>query len=766
MSIGNIQSKSIDYKKLSAPDQETTVTPYTRPTGWLTLPTLLTTDYKFVGLYAIFENANYVAFRVNNSSGSYYVDWGDGTNNTYATGVTASHEYDYSTYDVSNTTLITRNNLTYKQAIITVTPVTVNNVTSMYLHNPHPSNPQTTYATNWLDISVNMPTMNAFNVTGGDTAIKPWLLEQATIGVIANNQSNGYMFYGCSALKNVIIDTSAAFINCSSMFYGCSALQTIPSFNTAWCTSMSYMFYNCYSLVSLPSTFNTSSNNNSSLMFNNCYSLDSPPPMKVGSNGQAMFQGCKSLKRVILDTTGTYNANSMFSGCSNLEESPILATPSIGLTSGMFSGCSKLKKVNLFTTTNVTDMSNMFSGCSSLTSIPSFKTNAVTTMASMFYNCVALTSVPSFTSSVCNNTSYMFYNCPALTSVPSFNTPANTNTSYMFYNCLSLTSVPSFTTTNVSNMSNMFNNCAALTSAPSFNTGNVLDMSYMFNGCTALTSVPSFNTGNVLNMTSMFNSCFSLAAIPTFNTVACTNMSSMFQGSGIVTVPALVTTACPIGGFTTVAASAYNLQKCNMIIRGGTSFLNTRLNKTQLESIFANVAKISPTQLMTITVATGATAGPTLSCTGAASTTVLTTSATSTLQVGMYISTPTTRTVTFTTGTNTVTTTTAHGFSDGDKIFFTSVNTTTSIITFTLYYVINSTSTNFQVSLTSGGPLVTVNSSGTGVVRWATKVVSFVANTSITLDRPISTIPMSATSVSFRFLNTFEALARNYTIVG
>ena len=65
--------------------------PWVRPSDWLALPTVADGDEIFVGLHAIFPDANFVAFTV---AGDYEVDWGDGTSNTYSSGATAEHEYD------------------------------------------------------------------------------------------------------------------------------------------------------------------------------------------------------------------------------------------------------------------------------------------------------------------------------------------------------------------------------------------------------------------------------------------------------------------------------------------------------------------------------------------------------------------------------------------------------------------------------------------------------------------------------------------------
>lgn len=65
--------------------------------------------------------------------------------------------------------------------------------------------------------------------------------------------------------------------------------------------------------------------------------------------------------------------------------------------------------------------------------------------------------------------------------------------------------------------------------------------------------------------------------------------------------------------------------------------------------------------------------------------------------------------------TNTITTTIAHGFSDGYVVKFSSTGTLPSPLNSTTdYYIISSTLTTFQLSLTNGGPAIDLTSQGSG----------------------------------------------------
>ena len=57
---------------------------WVRPSTWLTLPTVNSNEDKIVGLFAIFEESNFVALQI---QGNYTVDWGDGLVENFNSGV-------------------------------------------------------------------------------------------------------------------------------------------------------------------------------------------------------------------------------------------------------------------------------------------------------------------------------------------------------------------------------------------------------------------------------------------------------------------------------------------------------------------------------------------------------------------------------------------------------------------------------------------------------------------------------------------------------
>ena len=102
------------------------IEPYTRPSDWLTMPTLVQGDEKCVILNPVGNcDSNFVAFTI---TGDYTVDWGDGITENFASGIKAEHAYTYSA--ISESTLCSRG---YKQVLITITPQVAGTLTSIAL---------------------------------------------------------------------------------------------------------------------------------------------------------------------------------------------------------------------------------------------------------------------------------------------------------------------------------------------------------------------------------------------------------------------------------------------------------------------------------------------------------------------------------------------------------------------------------------------------------------------------------------------------------
>lgn len=192
---------------------------WVRPSDWLALTTPSISEQKIVGLHAVLPGNNWVAFTL---SGAYTVDWGDGVTEDFAAGVTAYRNLAWSSYNTS--TLTARG---YRQAIITITPQSGHNITSwnfLVKHNqPGLSNG---YSTGWLDMRLCTPHVASRTFSGNVGQVWHRMIEKFEQVGTNTVTSASYMFYSCSSLQSVTLDTGAV-VDASYMFGNCSSLQSV-----------------------------------------------------------------------------------------------------------------------------------------------------------------------------------------------------------------------------------------------------------------------------------------------------------------------------------------------------------------------------------------------------------------------------------------------------------------------------------------------------------------------------------------------------------
>ena len=314
---------------------------WTRPSDWLSLPSVVTGDQKIIGLYAVYNtDANFIAFSI---QGDYQVDWGDGTTETFTSNSTAQHQYNYSTL---SSPVSTRG---YKMAIVTITPQSGKNITYANFYKKHSSITGQNAIVSWLDLTVCSSHLGGLSFSYWDGSVSFSYLEQITI-----------------------IDHNVT--NMNNMFNGLYALQSIPLFNTVNVTDISNMFNSCYSIKSVP-LFNTANVTTMSSMFNSCFELKDVP---------------------LFDTVNVTDMSYMFSDCHALQTVPLFNIMNVVHMSNVFNKCYSLQSVPAFNTTKVTDMSYLFEQCFSLQSVPQFDTANVTNMSNMLEYCKSLLLIPAF----------------------------------------------------------------------------------------------------------------------------------------------------------------------------------------------------------------------------------------------------------------------------------------------------------------------------------------------------------------------------------
>jgi surface protein len=265
---------------------------WTRPASWIAMPTITSTEQKVSALFLVGDNdSNFVAFRF---SGNYTVDWGDGNIENVYGGVTAEHNYVFSSLSAS--TEIGPVGSKMRQAMIVITPQAGQNLTSVSFDFRHSSLSGITYTTPIIEITLSAP--NCTTLTIGGTTGNLRLLDQCTI-LSHNTISASNMFNVCASLKSIPLFDTSYVTNMANMFTGCASLQSIPLFDTSSAQNMTNMFSGCSTLQSVP-LFNISSVTTMSNMFNGCSMLQSVPLFNTSSaiNMGSMFNGCRSLQSI------------------------------------------------------------------------------------------------------------------------------------------------------------------------------------------------------------------------------------------------------------------------------------------------------------------------------------------------------------------------------------------------------------------------------------------------------------------------------------
>ena len=443
-----------------------------RPTEWLALPDNVDGVQKVSILNAVFDtDSGLVAFTC---AGAYTVDWGDGTTNNYAANAAAEHKYDYSNINLNSDTVVT---FGYKQCIITITPQSGQNLTSINLNVFHSTiGAGTSYdlTTGFLDIRINSLLCTALTIGGSSSYVKHSILEQCLIGELADTALNE-LFYDCYSLQSVSIKDTSNVTSFAIMHYNNYSLQKMPTytFRSAGVTVDS-MYFNCYSLretypIVLQALTATTNLNNT---FNGCKSLryiDLSINSSINYTFAGLFQGCLSLETIVLTQTGIGKVTSLSNTFYNtrIKESPAIDTSLCTSFSNTFSTCDRLTDLYAYNYSSATTLADMLNGCYSLKSVPNFNiTASCTNLGSLCNNCWSLEKAPTFSnSSGVTNANSMLLGCKSLTTIPSyvFGNITGTNFNLLVNACDSLQIMPSLTVgSSYTANANILNNCFSL----------------------------------------------------------------------------------------------------------------------------------------------------------------------------------------------------------------------------------------------------------------------------------------------------------------
>ena len=423
-------------------------TTWNRPSDWPAMPT--SNPNQIVILAAVFNNgSNYCALQVTVSSGTYTVDWGDGTApQTYTSATQANYQYSYSSSGLSG--VLSEG---YKTAIIKITPTSGGtNITAINLGKRN-SSISVAASQPWLDLQINASSCTSFVVHSTQNSE---YLQRCNIFNIGSVTSLTTCFYGCSALQSVSFPSGSlgSVTNLNSCFYGCSALQSVsfPSGSLGSVTSLNSCFYYCFALqsVSFPSG-SLGSVTDLSNCFYDCYALQSVsfPSGSLGSvtSLSNCFYDCSALQSVSFPSGSLGSVTSLtscFYGCYALQ-SVSFPSGSLGSVTDLsycFNACSALQSVSFPSGSlgSVTNLNSCFYGCSALQSVsfPSGSLGSVTSLTSCFSSCASLAKIDncaipvSFSIASCNlsatNINAIFTSLPSVSS-QTITTDSNVGTS-------------------------------------------------------------------------------------------------------------------------------------------------------------------------------------------------------------------------------------------------------------------------------------------------------------------------------------------------
>ena len=194
-------------------------------------------------------------------------------------------------------------------------------------------------------------------------------------------------FQNCLSLTSITIPSGVTSIG-GNAFHSCSSLTSVTIPNEVINIGSS-AFYACHSLISI--SIPSKVTNIESYTFNGCCSLASIIiPSEVTSIGDKALYNCHSLTSITIPSKVTSIGSDAFNICYSLT-SVTIPNRVTNIGSGAFSGCYALASITI--PSGVTNIeSNTFSGCYSLTSVTI--SSGVTSIGnSAFGSCYSLASI-------------------------------------------------------------------------------------------------------------------------------------------------------------------------------------------------------------------------------------------------------------------------------------------------------------------------------------------------------------------------------------
>jgi len=521
------------YEDVYVDDTPTPITPWTRPSHWLDMPTISEDEHKCAFLYAIPSGSlpsgnllnNYVLLHARGpgSSNDYktdtVVDWGDGTTDTRNT-LSNSVDWFEKFFDFDSLPIETQfveDGRYYRQALVTIEGNSGIRDINWRSRKNYPGG--STYWPNLYLLEYNINVPSGINI-GLSTNYDRWrfpFLEKARVYAPL---TWGYicLFQHTPRLKSVELYSGAMpSLTSTKQMFSNSSIDYLPDFDTSNVTSFSSMFSSYRGgAKEFPSGkydfSSVSATGMSSLFYNSSFekiTIDIPSHITNCSN---VFGYCNNLKKIEgnWDTSNVTTFNAFAQQCINLLYTPDIKFDSTVDMYRIFWNCRKLKNHYTINASGCTNAQSAFSSCYSITE-------------------VTIEDLSNYTNDGTINNGYfnsMFSSCINLKKVNVINPKIGAyRTSYgvgsMFSSCVSLEYLPYLDLSGVQTVNSIVSNCTSLKKVGGFNTPDTTDFTSMFYNCHYLQEAPELDmtcrgTGNV-SIASLFRDCRSLKTLPQYD---------------------------------------------------------------------------------------------------------------------------------------------------------------------------------------------------------------------------------------------------------
>ncbi|MBT3406191.1 BspA family leucine-rich repeat surface protein, partial [Candidatus Woesearchaeota archaeon] len=421
---------------------------------------------------------------------SLFIDWGDGTNNTYTGTGTFKHEY--ATENVYNLSL----NGTASRI-------------SFYEGTPE------------LLIDILTP------ISNGITGI-----------INAENMFRDTLVSSFTS-ENFFDDVSGDVTNMNSMFYSSNFNQNISGWDVSSVTYMQSMFFNSQFNQSL-NTWNVSNVGNMAGMFSN-----SPFNQDIGNwnvssvvDMNAMFSLSPFNQNIgNWDVSSVANMNWMF-GASNFNQN-ISAWNVSGVLymSYMFYDSVFDQNISAWNVSSVIDMLGMFYSSNFNKNISNWDVSSVTDMSSMFQSSLFNQNISEWDVSTVTDMSLMFSSSSFNQSIANWNVSNVSDMNRMFMSSDFNQDISAWNVSSVENMSFMFTQASDFNqNLSSWDVSGVTDMEQMFYYSDFNQDIGSWDVSSATSMRGMFRGTPFDQNLSDWNVSGVTDFTSMFQSSELSTL--------------------------------------------------------------------------------------------------------------------------------------------------------------------------------------------------------------------------------------